>query len=133
MMKISLPRTDNGLFEFTGEKIACIISKAVDNRWHGISVYSDSEHKYILAVSYHTEKNNENNADFVEVFDKLFSLDATLKAYARKYMPVIHGKDEECVRKTLIPLETSFSAAWSKLSRELKPLIKAELAELENE
>lgn len=129
MQKITLASNGKDVYEFYGEKIADAISSVVNNRWHEISVYRASNNKYVLAVSYRTTENNETNIDFVEVFDRLFSLDAKLKTDAREYFPIILGKDEEFASKTCIPLETSFSAAWSNLSLNIRHLIKAELTD----
>lgn len=128
MQKITLPRSGNEDYEFYGEKIADTISSIVTNRWHEISVYRASDKKYVLAVSYHSTENNETKIYFTEVFDSLFSLDAKLKTDAREYFPIIWGRDEEFVRKTRIPLEASFNAAWAKIATELKPLISNEVA-----
>lgn len=128
MQKINLACTKSGPYEFYGEKIATAISNVVNNRWHEISVFGDSEGKYVLSVSYRTKEENEVGADFVEVFDRLFSLDAKLNMEESSYIPIIPDKNEEFIRRTYIPLKASFSAACSKLSKDLSHMIKAEVS-----
>lgn len=127
MKKIALPCTKTGSYEFVGQIITGTISNKVTNRWHEISVYVGTDNNYVLAVSYKTQVVNESDLHFVDVFDKLFALDATLMSEARNYLPIIPDKDDKFVREIYIPLETSFQAACSKISKNLNPFIKAEV------
>ncbi len=127
MQKISLQRSGKDEYVFHGDKIADITSEVVNSRWHEMSVYIASGNKYVLAISYHSLVEYEENFHSVEDFEKLFSLDAKLKTDAREYFPVFTEKDEEFIRKTCIPLEASFSAACSKLSKNLSQSIKNEI------
>jgi hypothetical protein len=129
MQKMNLFSDKTGDFEFDGHKVASVSSSPVDNRWHELTIFCDVSGRYILLISYHTNNPNEKEASYIEVSDKMFSLLAMLGQDAQKYTPEIKDENKEFIRKVLIPLGASFSAACSKLTSDVKGFTQAEVTE----